>query len=337
MDLLAFDIGGANIKAADGSGYVASYPFPLWRESGQLSEQLRRVIASAPPAKQLLVTMTGELADCFANKAQGVQHILAAVAEAAEGCSTHVYLCDGRFVTPQEAAAVPLLAAASNWHALANYCGRFAPRGTALLVDIGSTTCDIIPLVDGRTAATGFTDTTRLLAGELVYTGVERSPVCALVRQVPYRGHSCGVAQEWFATSLDVYLLLEQIAERPHDTGTADGRPATKGGARVRLGRMIAADTEEFNHRDAVLIARATANSQAQMIVQGIKKVGGRLAAPPGAYIFSGAGEFLATTLLEHLPPPQQTTSLAEVLGPALSRCAPAHAVAVLAREAWQL
>ena len=52
----------------------------------------------------------------------------------------------------------PLLAAASNWHALARFAGRYVPRGTGLLVDIGSTTCDIIPLVDGEPASGGRTD-----------------------------------------------------------------------------------------------------------------------------------------------------------------------------------
>jgi uncharacterized hydantoinase/oxoprolinase family protein len=63
------------------------------------------------------------------------------------------------------------------------------------------------------------------------------------------------VAQELFATALDAYLLLDQIPERANYTQTADGKPATKAAARTRLGRMIAADSEEFNHRDALAIA----------------------------------------------------------------------------------
>jgi probable H4MPT-linked C1 transfer pathway protein len=332
MNYLGLDIGGANIKVADGLGYSASYPFPLWREAAKLGKQLRAIISEAPAADHLAVTMTGELADCFATKADGVKHILQAVEAASDNRHTRVYLSDGRLVTLQVAASLPQLAAASNWHALARFCGRYASSGTSLLIDIGSTTTDVITLQEGAPAVTGSTDTARLLSGELIYTGVERSPVCALVDHVPYRGKPCPVAQELFATTLDVYLLLNQFAERPADSNTADGKPATKAAARVRLGRMIAADGEEFNHRDAVAIAEAVAEAQLKRIVNTIKQVAqGKALA---AYVFSGHGEFLVMKALEDLPAAAQVIRLSEKLDSGLSRCAPAHALAVLAREA---
>jgi probable H4MPT-linked C1 transfer pathway protein len=335
MNYLALDIGGANIKIADGRGYAVSVPFPLWRQSAKLANQLRAIISEAPPADHLAITMTGELADCFASKAEGVQHILNAVAAAADNRHTRVYLSDGRLVTPQVAATVPKLVAASNWHALARYCGRFLEKGTALLVDIGSTTTDVIPIRDCGVAAIGTTDTTRLLAGELIYTGVARSPVCALVDHVPYRGQRCPVAQEFFATTLDAYLLLDQIPEQPTNLNTADSKPCTKAAARARLGRMIAADAEEFNHRDAIAIAEAVANAQLTRIVATIKHVASRVGLP-SVYIFSGQGEFLAMKALEDLPPVGEVVRLSEKLGEQVSRCAPAHALAVLALEALE-
>jgi len=334
MNYLAMDIGGANIKVADGLGYAATYPFPLWREAAKLGQQLRVIVSEAPPSDHLVVTMTGELADCFASKAEGVKHILEAVAKASDNRHVRVYLCDGRLVTRQVAVARSQLAAASNWHALARYCGRFFPSGPALLIDIGTTTTDIIPLADGQVATQCITDIMRLLARELVYTGVERSPVCALVDEVPYRGQNCPVTQELFATSLDVYLLLNQIEERPTDTNTSDGKPATKSAARVRLGRMIAADEEEFNHRDAVHLAESIANAQLDRVVAAVRQVIARLPSPPVAYVFSGQGEFLAMKALEDMPPVASVVKLSEQLDPLVSRCAPAHALAVLAREA---
>src|SRR3954451_4261640 len=104
MQYLALDIGGANIKVADGLGYSATYAFPLWKESVKLSKQLRAIISESPAADHLAITMTGELADCFASKADGVKHILDAVASAADNRHTRVYLHDGRQVTPQVAA-----------------------------------------------------------------------------------------------------------------------------------------------------------------------------------------------------------------------------------------
>jgi len=67
--------------------------------------------------------------------------------------------------------------AAANWLALATYAGRLAPRGPAVLLDVGSTTTDVIPLQDGTPVPRGRTDPERLESKELVYTGVRRTPL----------------------------------------------------------------------------------------------------------------------------------------------------------------
>ena len=334
MNWLALDIGGANLKAADGQGYAQSYAFALWREPQALAQHIRTAISEAPPADHLAVTMTGELADCFDSKADGIRFILQAVNTGSGNRHTRVYLVDGRLVAPQAALNMPHLAAAANWHALARFAGKFAPVGAALLIDVGSTTCDVIPLVDGKPIAQGETDTQRLLTGELVYTGVERSPVCGVADFVPYRGQACPVVHELFSTMRDVYLLLDKLAENPADTLTADGRPATKAAARTRLGRMIAADADEFNHRDAVAAAQSLADAQTARLASAITKVIATLPMPPVKIILSGHGEFLVTAALASLGIQTATVSLSRELGPALSRSATAHALAILAREA---
>jgi (4-(4-[2-(gamma-L-glutamylamino)ethyl]phenoxymethyl)furan-2-yl)methanamine synthase len=333
MNWLALDIGGANVKAADGQGYARSYAFAMWRESAVLAQQIRAAISEAPRSDHLAVTMTGELADCFASKEAGIQFILQAVSAGSDNRHTRVYLVDGRLVSPQVALTAPHLVAASNWHALARFAGRHAPTGPALLIDVGSTTCDVIPLVDGKPVAKGKTDTQRLLTGELVYTGVERSPVCAVAQVAPYRGQSCPLVHEVFATMRDVYLILEQIADDPADLHTSDGKPATRAAARVRLGRMVAADTHEFNHRDAVALAHGVGDTQAARLASAIGQVSGSLPAWPRAIILSGHGEFLAQAALATFKTAVPTVSLTKELGSTVSRCAPAHALAVLARE----
>jgi probable H4MPT-linked C1 transfer pathway protein len=330
---LALDIGGANIKVADGRGYAQSYGFAMWTQSARLSQQLRTVIYEAPPADHLAVTMTGELADCFESKAAGVKFILEALNAASDNRHTRIYLVDGKLVAPSVALNHPHLAAASNWHALASFAGRFATAGPALMIDVGSTTCDVIPLVDGKPVATGTTDTQRLLAGELLYTGVERSPLCAVVSLVPYRGKSCPVVQELFATMRDSYLILEKVPEDTTSTNTADGKPASRAAARARLGRMIAADDQEFNHKDALAIAKSAADAQISRLAGAIQQVIQALPLPPSLVIVSGQGEFLAREALDFLTLNCPVVSLGQHLGGSISRCAPAHALAVLACE----
>src|SRR5690606_5964496 len=141
----------------------------------------------------------------------------------------------GEFVTADEAAELPRLVASANWHALATFCGRVVPRGHGLLIDVGSTTTDLIPLHDGRVAAMGFTDLERLRSGELVYTGARRTPVCTFGTSLAVDGHLQPMAAEFFATLGDVHLVLGETAEHPDDLDTADGRPATRHYARQRL------------------------------------------------------------------------------------------------------
>lgn len=333
MKWLALDIGGANLKAADGEQFAAAHHFAMWNSRQNLAEALRAIIAQVPRVDHLAATMTGELADCFTTKAEGVECILQALTVAADGRHTRVYLTNGMLVTPQIALRQPLRAAASNWHALASFAGRYARRGTALMIDIGSTTCDIIPLVDGAPASAGHTDPERLVSGELVYTGVERSPICALVKDVVWRGQTCNLAQELFATSWDAYLMLGELAEEPLQTHTADKRPATRVAARDRLARMICADRTMFDEDDARSLSAAVAVAQMQLIEEAARKVLARLPAPPDTVVISGRGEFLARRLLQTMHLPAAVVSLSSQLGPDVSRCATAHALAVLAKE----
>jgi uncharacterized hydantoinase/oxoprolinase family protein len=150
---------------------------------------------------------------------------------------------------------------------------------------------------------------------------------------VPYREHLCPVAQEFFATSADAYVILGDLPEDPAGDYTADGRPATKPYARARLARVICADTEQFNHRDAVAIAQAVAEAQVDLLSGAIERLLGRLNGLPRSVVVSGHGEFLALRALEQFGTEFSVISLRQQLGSLVSRCATAHALAVIAQE----
>ncbi len=330
---LALDIGGANLKAADGAGFAVSRPFALWRRSEELPAALAELLAECPSADRLAITMTGELADCFATKAEGVAAILDSVEQAASGLAIHVYLTDGSWASSADAKAQPLRAAASNWHALARFAGRFLPGGTGLVIDVGSTTCDVIPVDNARVAAAGRTDPDRLIAGEMVYTGVQRSPLCAVADRVwwPSRETACPLAEELFATTWDAYLLLGDLPEEPASMHTADGRPATRDYAHDRIARSICADRTMVSLEDAVAMAQAVADAQCRRVADAVTRVVASMATPPAGVVVSGSGEFLARRVLQETGIGAPVVSLATELGPERSRAATAHALAVLA------
>jgi probable H4MPT-linked C1 transfer pathway protein len=253
--------------------------------------------------------------------------------DAVSPLALRVYLTSGELVDLEDARRSPLQAAAANWHALARYAGRFAPQCSALMIDIGSTTTDLIPIVNGVPAPRGLTDPERLQAGELVYTGVQRSPLCALISELPWRGAMCPVAQELFATTWDAYLTLGELPDEADSTSTADGRPATREAAHDRLARMICADREIFTTSDARTAAAYVREAQLGLLIRAAKRVVANFPSPCNAVIVSGAGEFLARALAAQVAAAARLISLAEEIGSGPSRCGTAHALAVLARE----
>jgi hypothetical protein len=343
MTVVGWDIGGANLKQSTSDGRAWSTPFELWRHPDRLADHLRSMLARVEASPEAVaVTMTGELADCFATKAEGVAAILKAAQEAAAGCILAVWSTDGTFLDAAAARAMPLKVAAANWHALATWTARWLPAvetesgpTCGLLIDIGSTTTDIIPLIDGRPAARGLTDPERLQSGELLYTGVRRTPLAAILSNVAWRGCSTPVAAEWFATTYDVYLLLGELPEDEQDRYTANGRPATKAAAHDRLARMLCADRWDIPFHEALLLARQWAREQERLIAGCVRRVVNRLPGHCQALILSGSGEFLARRVIREVSELDgvESISLTQRLGAAVAASSAAAAVASLLAE----
>src|SRR3954467_1368652 len=242
---LAMDIGGANTKAArlHGSSLrMVSRPFEVWRDRDALATVLREVAAEAGPADAVAITMTAELTDAFRTKREGVAFVLDA-AQCALG-ELRVLTVSGELVPVVAARSRPWDVAAANWMATA-----LAVAGTqpdALLIDVGSTTADIVPILAGRVAARGRNDLERLQSGELVYTGVLRTSLTAIAPRVPVRGGWCPVASEYFAISADIHLVLGHLPAEAYTCPTPDRRPASVEFARERVARLVCADGEQL-------------------------------------------------------------------------------------------
>jgi uncharacterized hydantoinase/oxoprolinase family protein len=149
---------------------------------------------------------------------------------------------------------------------------------------------------------------------------------------MPWRGQACAVAAEFFATTGDAYVVLGELDEQPTAAWTADGRPPTAQFARARLARMLCADTNVFDEAAARQAAEFVRDAQVGLLRNAIQQVV-TASAKPNYFILCGAGEFLARALVQKAWPETPTVSIAERLGHEVSMCAPAHALAVLARE----
>ncbi len=303
-------------------------------EAAEQADNLAKLAATFPPIERVALTMTAELCDCYPTKAVGVNMVLDAVLDAFLGREVHVWGTDSQFHDVKEIRSRPQVAAAANWLALADVVARLVPEGPGLLIDIGSTTTDLIPLKNGRAAARGRTDTDRLQSGELVYAGVRRTPICALATELPLRGVPTGLSAELFASTLDAYLILGEIASDPKDHSTADGRPATTYAARDRLARMVGADRDGFSSEDALAFAKAVDDCLLARLSAAAERACLSTVGRPQTAIVSGSGEFLARRLAERIIEPAGVIlGLHEAWDPVSSSAGCAYALLVLAEE----
>jgi probable H4MPT-linked C1 transfer pathway protein len=280
--------------------------------------------------------MTGELADCFATRSEGVAYIVDQLLQVVPPQQLSIYTVDGQWLKPQAAKADPWSVAASNWHALASWLAMWPATAplfdSAVLVDIGSTTVDILPVQDHRLITPARTDRDRLELSQLVYTGLRRTPVCACLSHFVLGERHIPIMAEVFATVDDAYIWLGQVAEDPSDCDTADGRPRTRSCAASRLARMLGEDADRLNHLEIEQIATQILDAQALPVADAISRNLLHVGSPntPPKLICSGHGLPLFDVAIRKVTQSYQHWLLSDFVAEEVSRCAPAAAVAWL-------
>lgn len=250
---VGWDVGGANLKAvlidADGTVLDAiQLACPLWRGLTFLEQATQGILNRWDTHRFFsVVTMTGELVDLFADRSQGVQAI-ADCMQKMLGQGLAFYAVDdsdkkGRFVT--DASQHPLSLASMNWHASVTYLAECVDE--CVVIDIGSTTTDILPVHLGKPVLTGVTDAARMQGHQLLYTGVVRTPLMAFGPYLQVSGCTYHLAAEYFATTADVYRLLGLLPSAYDLADTADGQDKGLTATARRLARMIGHDLEMGN------------------------------------------------------------------------------------------
>jgi hypothetical protein len=279
--VLGYDIGGANTKAAflqtqEGTLQdvrIAVEYFPVWKEPASLANVLLTLKKrlGADRLDGLGVAMTAELSDAYATKRDGVRQILTSVKEAFPHTPIHVLNSDAELEPIDTAQEEPLRVAAANWAATGWLVAQRIKD--CVVVDVGSTSSSIIPVLAGRVAAVGKTDLDKLICGELVYTGGLRTNVAAIVQSVPIKGAVASVASELFALSADVHLVLGNIHERQYTCETADGRGKSLSEALARLARIVCADMEMLTTQEIINMAKFIYSKQVLQVAEGLAKV----------------------------------------------------------------
>ena len=279
---IGLDIGGANTKAAfigAAKGYVeesktAIRYFPVWKDPGRLGtvlSELRKEVGGSVKLDCVGVTMTAELSDAYQTKREGVNRILDYVTAVFSDTPIFVLDVEAELRSVTEAKADPLKVAAANWVATGWMVSHLIKD--CVVIDVGSTTTSIIPIVGGHISAAGKTDLEKLMNGELVYTGSLRTNIAAIADSIPLRGGVAQVSSELFAQSGDAHLVLGNIKEDEYTAETADGRVKTRTEAMARLARVVCADIEMLTEQEILGIAAYIHDKQVERIAEGLSEV----------------------------------------------------------------
>jgi probable H4MPT-linked C1 transfer pathway protein len=282
VNVLGLDIGGANTKATFLKikyGTVKEHRtsieyFPIWK-SGK--EQLPRVLKRIK--KELVdsaldgvgITTTAELSDAYMTKKEGILHVLDSITEVFGGVPTFVLDVEANLLSVKDARREPLKIASANWAATGWMVSQLIKN--CIVVDVGSTTTSIIPVINGKIAAEGKTDLEKLQNGELVYSGALRTNVAAIVKGIPVRGRRARVSSELFAQSGDVHLILGNIGKEEYTAETCDGRGKTRREVMDRLARVVCADIDMLTEQEIRDLAKFVYDKQVEQIAGGLKQV----------------------------------------------------------------
>ena len=343
---IGLDIGGANLKTAfvsvgkNGDAILChdmERPFPMWTQWQQLDVALCELRQQAPRESlgMVAVTMTGELADGFKNRRDGVFHIADCVERVFSGQRIVYYSCDGNWRSRDELDQTWDQVAAANWHATARWLACRLPAPPTFVVDMGSTTTDVSIIENGIVSSRSKHDLERLQNQELLYVGADRTPVCGLLNEVVYESVKIPLANELFATIGDCLIWKRAIPEQPAETQTVDGRPKTRVYCGQRIARLLCRDLSDLESELIDAIAEQTIESVRNQLRQLISAHLNR-SNVNRAYIL-GQGRALVRELFEASFPQidliDDPSSESKNGSQTLSCTSPAHAIAFLAMK----
>lgn len=300
---IGWDIGGAHLKVAsiDQHGavnFARQLATPLWKGLDSLEDAMSKMQNQIPDGSVThTITMTAELADIFKDRRSGVKQLIRFLGGHFEEDCYHLYAGKGGLIKSDQADIHIDDIASANWHATASFVAQHADKG--VLIDIGSTTTDIIPFSSGRLINNGYTDHERLRDNELVYTGIVRTPVMAVVNKMFCDDQWQNIAAENFSTMADVYRLTGELNEQDDMMMTTDGAGKTLYDSARRLARMLGLDLQDGDDLGSVMeIANQVADSQLEKINESLSII---LSRPEvmqtNCLVGAGAGRFLIRKL----------------------------------------
>lgn len=286
INILGLDIGGANTKASlvkfKNSEIFESFSiieyFPFWEKTlNDIPNMFKRIVENLihnnlklEDINFISITITAELSDAFQTKREGISTILNALEQVFNKEKMFFINNINEFCSFDRVKSDPISVAAANWVSTSLFLGKFVPK--CILIDAGSTTIDVIPILNSVPVSRGKNDVERLMNRELIYTGGLRATIPSITHFLPYKDKLVRISFEKFALVSDVHRILKNISETEYINDTADNRSKTLNDCYARLARMICMDLESISLKELDKIAKYIYNKQIEMISNDIKE-----------------------------------------------------------------
>ena len=288
MKIIGWDIGGAHIKAAKidfnkKTSKTKQIYSPIWKNLNYLKKSIKLIKKKLGKTNYHAITMTAELSDIFPDRKNGVNHVVN-LSSKILGEKNIFFYSKKSFLIKKLAIKKPFELNSMNWHATASFVSNFFPN--CILVDIGSTTSDIIPIKNKEIISKDVSDYQRLKSNELIYLGVLRTPIQAVERKK-------NLINENFANLSDVYRVLNKIPNTLDLLPTLDNKTKNKHDSARRIARIFGKDYKKNHFLKWKKIAYQIEGEHLKILKSVIKKIEKKNFLKKVPIIGAGIGEFL--------------------------------------------
>tara|TARA_B100000767_G_C19761935_1_gene535553 strand:+ start:1655 stop:2698 length:1044 start_codon:yes stop_codon:yes gene_type:complete len=273
---LGWDIGGANTKICvfDSNFTIIDVHvknIKVWNNFDDL-KSFFKFISNLYENFEInnFITITAESCDNFADRESGISEILS-------NCNYYIngnklYYTNSNTYIDYDNALMSLNSLFStNWMLTSNFLN--SKDNIDLIVDIGSTTTDII--FKDMDIKNNINDHMRLTNNTLLYIGVVRTPLAMMANNINFKGDEISLVNEVFATTGDIFNIINDINFVELDYLGSDNLKFEKFNSFVRLSRILGFDYKTSHEKDLIDVSYDFKKLFISKIVDNIKKIFG--------------------------------------------------------------
>ncbi len=274
LSFLGIDIGGAHIKLVglDEKKNVIIVKYRkcyIWKDPQKLLGEIK-FINSLSKNKEVVcgITMTAELCDIFSTRKSGAKTLR-------NKCRKikfkKLFYENSKKVFESIDKSNPVNFMSMNWHAAGRFIAKFLEN--AILIDLGSTTTDFICIKNNKIMNIGFDDFSRLQNGELLYTGIIRTPIFGIENSVNLNSKEFNIIPEFFSRTSDLYRVQGKIKKIFDIDEEADLSSKSINSSYRRIARSFGLDLSNQNKKIIHKLSKKITEQQLNLISENVDKL----------------------------------------------------------------